>query len=57
MTVKELKRQARKHLADIKKCLRQDGEWTSPRGNGVNSAEALEVAETFVALIEEVENG
>ncbi len=49
--LQDLKTKAEAMFAEIAGCLDEDGEWTSPRGNGVNSAEAFETATAFMELI------
>lgn len=36
---------------EIIACLAEDGEWTTPRGNGVNSAEAIEVIDAVWDIV------
>lgn len=54
MTIQKLKQLSQKMLEEIKAAMEEDGEWTSPQGNGVNSFEAFEVAYSFNELIKKV---
>jgi hypothetical protein len=51
MTLKELKKEAETLMVEIELAHDNDEEWTSPRGNGVNSSEAYETARAFITLI------
>lgn len=55
MTVKQLKKKARAMRNQIERCVERDQEWTSPQGNGVNACEAIEAADAFWALIEQLD--
>ena len=57
MTLTQLKKKSAALRKAIEKCLDQDSEWTSPRGNGTSAFEAIEAAIAFDELIQKTKEG